>query len=66
MAKKVKTTWLGARADDDLMAQVAAYVKAAEVSAADLVRDGVLEYMRNHPVKPKVPDQTDIKKPGQE
>lgn len=66
MAKKVKTTWLGARADDELMAKVTAYTEAVEMSQADLVREGVLEYMRNHPIKKQVPNQTDIAKPGEE
>lgn len=66
MAKKVKDTWLGARADDELMAKVTAYVDAVDMSQADLVREGVLEYMRNHPIKKPVPDQTAITKPGEE
>lgn len=67
MAKKVKNTWLGARADEDLETKVTAYIEKADMSMADLVRQGVIEYMHNHPIKadPK-PDQTQVTKPGSE
>lgn len=52
MPKQVKNKWLGARADDNLSAQVTRYIEASDnLTMGDLVREAVEEYMINHPVK---------------
>lgn len=52
MARKVKDKWLGARVDEDLSVTVSNYLQASDLNLGDLVREGVKEYMLNHPVKP--------------
>lgn len=53
MAKRVKSKWLGARADDLLFGEVTQYIEASEMTMGDLVRTAVKEYMWAHPREQK-------------
>lgn len=68
MAKEVKTKWLGGRVDNSMEAEIKAYIAASDnLTEGELVRRGVTEYMKNHPLKDpdgKV-DPTKIKVPGE-
>ena len=68
MAKEVKTKWLGGRVDDAFDAEVAAYVAAStDLTQGELVRRGVADYMKAHPLKDPASkvDSTKVKKPGE-
>jgi hypothetical protein len=50
--KQIKDKHLAARIDDAMEAKVLAYIDASdEMNMGILVRQGVLEYMINHPIK---------------
>lgn len=56
MAKPVKDKWFGARYSAGTLAPIHEYLKIAEMDGAELIRQAVVEYMANHPVKkPKAP-----------
>jgi hypothetical protein len=65
MAKKRKDEYLAGRADSDQMARVNAYLAASGMNQADLVRKGVDEYMKNHPIKDSEAAPSKISKPGE-
>lgn len=56
MAKRVKKTMLGFRADDLFLAQIKDYLEHTDLSAAQMFRRAVDEYMGAHPVKELVPN----------
>lgn len=50
--KQIKDKHLAARIDDAFEAKVLAYIDASdEMNMGILVRQGVLEFMQNHPIK---------------
>lgn len=52
MPKQVKNKWLGARVDDSLSERVTQYIEASDdLTMGTLIREAVMEYMINHPVK---------------
>lgn len=63
MAKQLQDRWLGARVTDAFVKQVDDYLELAELNQAELIRQSVVEYMANHPVKK--PRQL-VTKPGGE
>lgn len=63
MAKQLRDKWLGARVTDAFVEQVDDYLELAELNQAELVRQSVVEYMANHPVKKPIAKLT---KPGGE
>lgn len=56
-----KTAYIGARADRPFEKKVNDYMKAGHITMADLVRNGIEEYMQNHPIKAPEPSL----KPGE-
>lgn len=64
--RPVKDKWLGARIDTVTDSRVVEYLEATDTIMGDLVRDAVLEYMDNHPVKQEVESLADQLKPGKE
>lgn len=54
MARRVKSKYIGARADDDMVANIDAYIAAAKITMGDLIRSAVAEFMINHPAKTTV------------
>lgn len=67
--KQIKNKWLGARVDEAIEAKVNAYINASdEMNMGILVRQGVLEFMVNHPIKDgnaKI-NVNNMPKPGEE
>lgn len=66
--KQIKDKWLGARVDEAFEANVLAYIDASdEMNMGILVRQGVVEYMQNHPIKHSgaKANVNDVPKPGQ-
>lgn len=66
--KQIKDKWLGARVDEAFESKVLTYIDASdEMNMGILVRQGVLEYMANHPVKHSnaKANVNDVPKPGQ-
>lgn len=63
MAKQLRDKWLGARTTAAFLEQIDDYLELAELNQAELVRQSVVEYMANHPVKKPLPKLT---KPGTE
>lgn len=51
MAKPIREKWLGARVTVAFVQQVDDYLELAELNQAELIRQSVVEYMANHPVK---------------
>lgn len=47
---KVKSDWIGARADEDLKQLVEAYIDEADMTMGQLIRRAVDEYINKHPI----------------
>lgn len=63
MPKPLRDKWLGARVTEATINQVDEYLELAELNQAELIRQAVLEYMANHPVKKP---RAQLTKPGGE
>lgn len=50
MAKRTKTVRILTRVDEEFKAEARAYVDAAHMDMAELIRQGMVEYMENHPI----------------
>lgn len=50
MAKKVKNVRILTRVDEAFKAEAQEYVTAAHMDLAELIRQGMIEYMVRHPI----------------